>query len=259
MATVIIPQRFWMRRDTPSNWSTVNPVLALAEIGIETYPSAADFRMKIGDGVTAWNSLAYFGGNIAFRVDSGYIQVSKDGGSTWQNLIAVSALQGPQGPQGNPGANGSNGTNGLSAYQVAVANGFAGTVGQWLASLVGPQGDQGIQGPPGIPSQRRIQEIANTATGSVTCDWNSYDEIRVVLTSNTTFTMSGALPGQGCILKLKQDGTGGRTATFGAEVRFNSLITSFTASTIAGKADKIGFQYDDQDGYYDVVSVVPGI
>ena len=43
--------------------------------------------------------------------------------------------QGPQGdtgPQGNPGING---TNGDSAYQIAVDNGFVGTVTEWLASL----------------------------------------------------------------------------------------------------------------------------
>ncbi|MFF5495774.1 hypothetical protein [Streptomyces aquilus] len=41
---------------------------------------------------------------------------------------------------------------GDSAYEVAVENGFAGTVGQWLASLVGPQGvkgDTGATGPAG--------------------------------------------------------------------------------------------------------------
>ena len=33
--------------------------------------------------------------------------------------------------------------NGMSAYQVAVTNGFVGTEAQWLASLVGPKGDPG--------------------------------------------------------------------------------------------------------------------
>lgn len=44
-----------IRRGTASDWSTVNPVLALAEPGYET-----DTRlMKYGDGVTAWNDLEY--------------------------------------------------------------------------------------------------------------------------------------------------------------------------------------------------------
>jgi len=42
--------------------------------------------------------------------------------------------------------------NGLSAYEVAVENGFSGTEAQWLASLKGPKGDdgnQGLRGPQG--------------------------------------------------------------------------------------------------------------
>lgn len=36
-----------------------------------------------------------------------------------------------------------------SAYDVAVANGYEGTVSEWLDSLVGEQGEQGEQGPAG--------------------------------------------------------------------------------------------------------------
>ena len=43
------------RRDTAANWTANNPILALGEPGQET-----DTRnIKIGDGVTAWNSLGY--------------------------------------------------------------------------------------------------------------------------------------------------------------------------------------------------------
>jgi len=44
-----------LRNDTAANWTTANPVLAQGELGIET-----DTRLyKIGNGSTAWNSLAY--------------------------------------------------------------------------------------------------------------------------------------------------------------------------------------------------------
>ena len=36
-----------------------------------------------------------------------------------------------------------NGVDGLSAYEVAVKNGYEGTVEQWLASLVGEAGEKG--------------------------------------------------------------------------------------------------------------------
>jgi hypothetical protein len=53
------------------------------------------------------------------------------------------SLPGPPGPQGPPGAAGAPGSNGLSAYQIAVANGFVGTEQDWLDSLVGPPGPEG--------------------------------------------------------------------------------------------------------------------
>lgn len=45
------------RRDTAANWTANNPILAAGEKGYETDTG----KLKIGDGSTAWNSLAYFG------------------------------------------------------------------------------------------------------------------------------------------------------------------------------------------------------
>lgn len=47
---------------------------------------------------------------------------------------------GPQGPAGPAGADG------LSAYDLAVTNGFTGSLQDWLNSLVGPEGPQGVPG-----------------------------------------------------------------------------------------------------------------
>jgi hypothetical protein len=44
-----------IRRDTATNWNTVNPVLAQGELGIETNTS----KVKAGDGITVWTSLPY--------------------------------------------------------------------------------------------------------------------------------------------------------------------------------------------------------
>jgi hypothetical protein len=44
-----------LRRDSSSNWTAANPVLAQGEIGWETNTG----KLKIGDGATAWSSLAY--------------------------------------------------------------------------------------------------------------------------------------------------------------------------------------------------------
>ena len=44
-----------LRRGTASQWYSANPTLRIGEMGVETDTQ----KYKIGDGVTAWNSLAY--------------------------------------------------------------------------------------------------------------------------------------------------------------------------------------------------------
>lgn len=51
------------------------------------------------------------------------------------------------------------GRNGLSAYEVAVTEGFEGTVGEWLDSLVGPPGADGQDGAAGAQGIQGIQGI----------------------------------------------------------------------------------------------------
>ena len=47
--------RIQLRRDGAQQWANINPILAQGELGIEIDTS----RLKIGDGVTPWNSLRY--------------------------------------------------------------------------------------------------------------------------------------------------------------------------------------------------------
>jgi hypothetical protein len=44
-----------LRRDVASAWTSANPTLAAGELALETDTS----KYKIGDGTTAWTSLAY--------------------------------------------------------------------------------------------------------------------------------------------------------------------------------------------------------
>jgi hypothetical protein len=55
-----------------------------------------------------------------------------------------------QGPAGVDGQDGNDGNDGLSAYEVAVANGFVGTEQDWLDSLVGAEGPAGPAGQDGL-------------------------------------------------------------------------------------------------------------
>lgn len=50
-----MPIQIQIRRDTAANWTAANPVLAAGEWGLETDTG----KLKLGDGTTAWTSLAY--------------------------------------------------------------------------------------------------------------------------------------------------------------------------------------------------------
>jgi hypothetical protein len=53
-----VQTKIQIRRDTASNWTSTNPTLASGEIGFETNTN----KLKIGNGSTAWTSLAYASG-----------------------------------------------------------------------------------------------------------------------------------------------------------------------------------------------------
>ena len=71
------------RRGTATEWSTVNPILALAEMGIETDTDL----FKIGNGALTWNNLDY-GGIQGYTGSSGY--TGSIGTIAVQNVLYVS-------------------------------------------------------------------------------------------------------------------------------------------------------------------------
>jgi len=79
--------RLQNRRDTAANWTSNNPTLAAGEIGLETNTS----KYKIGDGATAWNSLAY-----AYTAGS-------PGATGPTGPIGATGPSGPTGPSGAGG------------------------------------------------------------------------------------------------------------------------------------------------------------
>lgn len=50
-----------LRRGTAAQWTSVNPVLAAGEMGVETDTR----KFKFGNGTSAWNALAYGVGSVA--------------------------------------------------------------------------------------------------------------------------------------------------------------------------------------------------
>ncbi|WP_053913652.1 collagen-like protein [Streptomyces sp. TP-A0875] len=100
---------------------------------------------------------------------------------------------------------------GDSAYEVAVAAGFVGTVAQWLASLVGeqgPKGDQGERGPKGDQGERGEQGArGETGAPGVVQSVNGISAADVVLDAAAVHAVPDTAPGApGGIAQLDETG-----------------------------------------------------
>jgi hypothetical protein len=73
-----------LRHSTALQWATVNPVLALAEMGMETDTN----QFKIGDGVTSWNSIPY-GGLKGWTGNTGATGVTGNTGPAPTNVSTI--------------------------------------------------------------------------------------------------------------------------------------------------------------------------
>ena len=105
----------------------------------------------------------------------------------------VKGADGTDGTDGIDGTDGNDGAAGISAYQVAVNNGFTGDMPTWLASLVG---EKGADGPALVPT---ITEESPTAsvivsqglTGNI---WSAYTTLNTInITSPSVSVVHAAL------------------------------------------------------------------
>ena len=152
--------KFQLRRDTATNWSTNNTILLLGEPGFDSTSN----QLRIGDGVTGWNSLNQVhvkgNGGLALGYVAGYtgqgasaisignrageyaqgtqsIAIGANAGQTGQGnySIAIGANAGQTGQAGNSIAIGSSaGSTGQDANSVAIGT-FAGMTRQKESSV----------------------------------------------------------------------------------------------------------------------------
>ena len=96
---------FQPKRKTAVEWESENPILRDGEFGVVTDGSDGEW-LKVGDGVTAWNSLPYKKGP---KGDPGAQGKKGDKGDT--------GAQGPQGLKGDKGDPGEQGIQGIQGIQ----------------------------------------------------------------------------------------------------------------------------------------------
>jgi len=139
------------RRATADQWSSVNPILADGEIGVDLDNN----KFKIGDGFTDWNTLTYFSGDIGPEGPQGLPGEQGPQGETGlqgdvgpQGEPGIQGPEGPEGPEGPAGPAGADGAQGPQGIQgIQGDQGPPGPAG--ADGAVGPQGPQGDPGPPG--------------------------------------------------------------------------------------------------------------
>jgi len=104
----------------------------------------------------------------------------------------------------------------------------------------------------------RVSTLTDGANISVNSD--NGDVFTVTLGGNRTIdNPSGtAVNGQFIEFRLRQDGTGSRTISWGSAYRFGTDITGTTLSTTPAKNDYIKFQYNSTDSKWDCVAFVRG-
>lgn len=97
------------------------------------------------------------------------VTASKSGSVTTISVDGISIAtinDGVDGQNGAAGQNGANGQDGKSAYQLAVDNGYSGTIQQWLDSLKGQDGSNGTNGTNGINGVDGITPHIDNTTGN---------------------------------------------------------------------------------------------
>lgn len=121
---------------TQSNayWSLFAEKGATGNTGLQGPPGKDGTGVTIIGSLPSEKDLPPVGAPGDAYMIEGNLYVWQDNTNTWKN---VGPIQGPQGK---------------SAYDLAVENGFIGTMEEWIESLKGMQGPQGPEGPPGPPA-----------------------------------------------------------------------------------------------------------
>ncbi len=127
-----------------------------------------------------------------------------------------------------------------SSTDNAIAR-FDGTSGSALQNSGITISDSNVMAVPAQYYSARY-DAGNSGT-SKTLDWNNGNCQLLTLTGNVTLTLSNPAAGGRYLLELLQDGTGSRTVTFPAAVKWSGASAP-TLTTTAGRTDIVTLYYN---------------
>lgn len=227
-----------LRRASAASWTSVNPILALGEVGIETDTK----KFKVGDGTSQWTSLTYY---VTTWADVTGKPTYIAAGSTANAAATAINL-------GNVD-NTSDATKNAATAALTNKDLTSGT-NTFPTSLVTLTGSQSLSNKtlaaPTVTDYTETVNAIGTVSSSSTLSLSSGTVLTATLTASTacTFTMPTAVAGKSFTLMLKQPAsTGGGTATFTNVKWGTSGAPTITAS--AGKMDILTFFSDGTNWY----------
>lgn len=219
-------------------WNTVDG-------GTAIYPSDGFLALQINENVTGLS-----GGLVSSITVDDFIQQFSDLSKQLKQEVAVAVANGLKGDTG---------ADGLSAYQIAVINGYKGSQTEWLVSLVGDKGDKGEKGNPGkdfkivktFPSIAEMNGIgfSDGDFAMIASDVNDQDDGKLYVWNGTSFTYIADLSGSqgikgdtgktGDIGEKGDPGEQGLSAyQVAVNAGFSGSVSQWLASLIGAKGDK---------------------
>ena len=223
-----------LRRGTTAQWSSANPTLALGEVGIDTDLN----QFKVGDGATAWSSLAYATAPINSPAFTGTPTAPTANAGTNTTQIATTAFVSTAISNLINGAPGALDTLDELAQALGDDSNFATTITNSLASKQPLDADltaiAGLSGTSGL--------LKKTAADTWSLDTNTY------LTGNQNITISGDATGSGTTsISLTLANSGVSANTYGSStaipvitVNAKGIITGVTTSSVEGLPSQTG-------------------
>jgi hypothetical protein len=141
------------------------------------------------------------------------------------------------------------------------AAGVAAALSATLAAVAFYGDNAHLSGAPAISAPFVVDTVPYS--GTVTVDLSPYAAYATVildltLTGDVTFDVTNGTDGQVIKLRVRQDATGSRIWTSGANLRLSADIASIVLSTAASKLDYIGFEWNGTDGKADVLAINKG-
>jgi hypothetical protein len=211
------------RRDTASNWTTNNPVLAQGELGLETDTHA----YKIGDGATSWANLSY--NQLAPEISTLLLDGQSSDASTpssgdlvvYSKAIAGRMMLKQIGPSGIATALQPFLARNKVGYWAAPGNAttLPGTFGYVAPTTTGTITARSVTTTSLFGRMRRISYVSATTAGSIACQYIAFAQVTV-----------GDGAGNGGFYKICRFGISDAAAVSGARM-FCGLGSSIAAPT----------------------------